>query len=158
MPYCKAIAYICPGPPPTTGSPARRFGGHHDRSRDIDVTERTLDQTFPLTGPDGAGFLPGAVQFALGSLDGVESRLRDGITVADVGCGLGASTVIMAQAYPKSTFVGSDHHVGSIDLARTRAENAGVADRVRFESGSSRLVRWRTVRPGDHLRLLARPG
>ena len=78
--------------------------------------------------------LPDAVQFALGSLDGVESRLQDGITVADVGCGLGASTVIMAQAYPRSSFVGSDHHVGSIDVARTRAEDAGVADRVRFES------------------------
>ena len=55
-------------------------------------------------------------------------------TVADVGCGHGASTILMAQAFPNSTFVGFDYHEGSIETARARAaEEAGVADRVRFE-------------------------
>jgi ubiquinone/menaquinone biosynthesis C-methylase UbiE len=53
--------------------------------------------------------------------------------VADVGCGHGASTILMAQAYPNSTFVGSDYHAGSIETARERAHKAGVADRVHFE-------------------------
>jgi Methyltransferase domain len=54
--------------------------------------------------------------------------------VADVGCGHGASTILMGQAFPNSTFVGSDYHEGSIATARQRAHEAGVADRVRFES------------------------
>ena len=53
--------------------------------------------------------------------------------VADVGCGHGASTILMAQAFPNSTFVGSDYHDGSIETARRRAEEAGVADRVSFQ-------------------------
>ena len=53
--------------------------------------------------------------------------------MADVGCGLGASTILMAQAYPRSRFVGFDVHPGSIDLARQRAREARVEDRVRFE-------------------------
>jgi 2-polyprenyl-3-methyl-5-hydroxy-6-metoxy-1,4-benzoquinol methylase len=53
--------------------------------------------------------------------------------VADVGCGHGASTILMAQAFPKSTFAGADYHDGSIETARTRAVEAGVSDRVRFE-------------------------
>jgi SAM-dependent methyltransferase len=67
------------------------------------------------------------------SLDGVEQRLAAGATVADVGCGLGASTIIMAKAFPRSKFVGFDYHPESIESARERAERAGVADRVRFE-------------------------
>ena len=53
--------------------------------------------------------------------------------VADVGCGHGASTILMAQAFPSSTFVGSDYHAGSIETARAARREAGVADRVRFE-------------------------
>ena len=53
--------------------------------------------------------------------------------MADVGCGHGASTILMAQAFPASTFVGSDYHEGSIATARQRAAEAGVSDRVRFE-------------------------
>lgn len=72
------------------------------------------------------------------ALDGVESKLRAGANVADVGCGLGASTIIMAQAYPKSTFHGFDYHADSIELAKQRAEAAGVSDRVTFEVASSK--------------------
>ncbi|HEY0079581.1 MAG TPA: methyltransferase domain-containing protein [Pyrinomonadaceae bacterium] len=67
------------------------------------------------------------------SLDGVEAKLRAGAKVADVGCGLGASTILMAQTYPSSTFFGYDYHDGSIEMARQRAEEAGVSDRVKFE-------------------------
>jgi SAM-dependent methyltransferase len=69
----------------------------------------------------------------LPALEGVEDRLRDGIHVADIGCGHGASTILMAQAYPASTFVGSDYHEGSIEAARRAAERAHVSDRVTFE-------------------------
>src|SRR5919112_2042898 len=67
------------------------------------------------------------------ALSGVERRLRDGARVADIGCGLGASSVIMAQAYPASRIAGSDYDSGSIELARKRAAEAGVTDRVTFE-------------------------
>ncbi len=53
--------------------------------------------------------------------------------MADVGCGHGASTILMAEAFPRSTFVGSDYHAGSIEQARERAKDAGVSDRVQFE-------------------------
>ncbi len=66
------------------------------------------------------------------ALDGVEAKLRAGASVADVGCGHGASTVLMAQAYPASRFAGSDPHEGSIERARKRAADAGVSDRVGF--------------------------
>ena len=69
----------------------------------------------------------------LPALDGVVAKLERGATVADVGCGHGASTILMARSFPRSTFVGSDYHEGSIAVARERAEAAGVADRVRFE-------------------------
>src|SRR5436305_8991832 len=69
----------------------------------------------------------------LPALDGVVEKLERGASVADVGCGHGSSTILMAKAFPRSTFVGSDYHEGSIATARARAEEAGVADRVRFE-------------------------
>jgi SAM-dependent methyltransferase len=65
--------------------------------------------------------------------DGVIDKLERGARVADIGCGHGASTVLMAEAFPQSTFVGSDYHPGSIKVARERAADAGVSDRVRFE-------------------------
>jgi SAM-dependent methyltransferase len=71
------------------------------------------------------------------ALDGVKDKLERGAKVADVGCGLGASTILMAQAFPRSTFVGFDSHPGSIETARTRARAAGVADRVRFDVARS---------------------
>ncbi len=69
----------------------------------------------------------------LPALDGVVEKLAAGAKVADAGCGLGASTVLMAQAYPRSRFVGSDYHDGSIETARKRAADGGVGDRVSFE-------------------------
>jgi SAM-dependent methyltransferase len=73
----------------------------------------------------------------LPALDGVVGKLERGATVADVGCGHGASTILMAQAFPASTFVGSDYHQDSIEIARQRATEAGVSDRVRFEVASA---------------------
>ncbi len=64
---------------------------------------------------------------------GVVATLTAGATVADVGCGHGSSTILMAQAFPNSRFVGSDYHSASIQVARQRAEEAGVTDRVTFE-------------------------
>jgi SAM-dependent methyltransferase len=67
------------------------------------------------------------------ALGDTEARLKAGASVADVGCGLGTSTILMAQAYTRSTFVGTDYHEGSIQMAREAAKKAGVADRVKFE-------------------------
>jgi len=67
------------------------------------------------------------------ALGDVEAKLKAGASVADVGCGLGTSTILMAQAYPKSKFVGFDYHPRSIELAREAATKAGVSDRVKFE-------------------------
>ena len=77
----------------------------------------------------------------LPALDGVVAKLQRGATVADVGCGHGASTILMAQAFPASTFVGSDYHEGSIITARERAQAAGVAERVSFEVAPARRTR-----------------
>lgn len=72
------------------------------------------------------------------ALDGVEEQLQRGIDVADIACGHGASTILMAQAYPQSRFVGFDYHEDSIAAARQRARAAGVADRVRFEVATAK--------------------
>jgi 2-polyprenyl-3-methyl-5-hydroxy-6-metoxy-1,4-benzoquinol methylase len=80
-----------------------------------------------------AGYLGNLVSSWLPSLDGVVAKLERGAKVADVGCGLGASTILMAKAYPKSRLCGYDSHPASIATARRRAEEAGVADRVTFD-------------------------
>jgi 2-polyprenyl-3-methyl-5-hydroxy-6-metoxy-1,4-benzoquinol methylase len=67
------------------------------------------------------------------SLTGAEEKLKSGAKVADIGCGHGSSTIIMAQAYPNSRFWGFDNHDKSIEMARQRARDAGVADRITFE-------------------------
>jgi SAM-dependent methyltransferase len=72
------------------------------------------------------------------ALEGVEAKLKVGARAADVGCGLGTSTILMAQAYPKSTFVGFDYHPESIQLAREAARKAGVSDRVKFEAAKAK--------------------
>ena len=84
------------------------------------------------------GYAANLVSAWIPALDGVEARLQQGAKVADVGCGLGASTVLMAQAFPKSSFIGFDYHGPSIDIARRRAETAGVTDRVRFEGAAAK--------------------
>jgi 2-polyprenyl-3-methyl-5-hydroxy-6-metoxy-1,4-benzoquinol methylase len=73
----------------------------------------------------------------LPALDGVTSKLARGATVADVGCGHGISTVLMARAFPASRFVGFDSHPASIDAARQRAQQSQVEGRVRFEHASA---------------------
>jgi 2-polyprenyl-3-methyl-5-hydroxy-6-metoxy-1,4-benzoquinol methylase len=70
----------------------------------------------------------------LPALDGVVAKLDRGARVSDVGCGHGSSTILMAQAYPNSTFIGTDYHDGSIEAARSRAREAGVDGRVQFET------------------------
>ena len=69
----------------------------------------------------------------LPALDGVVDRLHDGARVADVWCGHGASTILLATEYPESTFVGYDFHEPSIEAARKAAAAAGLTDRCRFE-------------------------
>jgi ubiquinone/menaquinone biosynthesis C-methylase UbiE len=79
------------------------------------------------------GYIANLIPAWIPALDGVEDKLRAGAQVADIGCGLGASTILLAQAYPNSRITGSDYHDQSIELARKRAGEAGVADRVGFE-------------------------
>ncbi|MFI0353050.1 class I SAM-dependent methyltransferase [Actinomadura sp. 9N407] len=83
------------------------------------------------------GYSAGLIPQWLPALDGVEAKLKTGGRVADVGCGLGASTIIMANAYPRSEFTGSDYHEGSVVQARSRAADAGCAGRTVFEVASS---------------------
>jgi SAM-dependent methyltransferase len=79
------------------------------------------------------GYLANLTTVWIPALDGVETKLRAGAKVADVGCGHGASTILMAQAYPESHFFGFDYHPASIERARQKAEAAGVAGRVTFD-------------------------
>ncbi len=80
------------------------------------------------------GYNASLVPAWLPALDGVLDKLHAGANVADIGCGHGSSTILMAHEFPNSTFVGSDYHDGSIQTARQRAHEAGVAERVRFET------------------------
>jgi len=89
------------------------------------------------------GYAANLVSAWLPALDGVEAKLRAGARVADVGCGHGASTLLMAEAYPASRFVGIDYHAASIDTARERAAHAGVTDRASF------VVAPAATYPGD---------
>ena len=83
------------------------------------------------------GYRANLVASWIPALDGVQEKLERGAKVADVGCGHGASTVIMAEAYPKSEFYGFDYHDKSIEQARQRADAAGVGSRTTFEVGSA---------------------
>lgn len=84
------------------------------------------------------GYNANLVDAWIPSLDGVQARLEAGARVVDVGCGYGASTIIMAKAFPRSVFTGFDYHRTSIEQARERAAVAGVSDRVRFEVATAK--------------------
>jgi ubiquinone/menaquinone biosynthesis C-methylase UbiE len=83
------------------------------------------------------GYVAELVPSWIPALDGVEEKLTAGGRVADLGCGLGSSSVLLAEAYPRTTIVGSDYHTKSIELARKKAAEAGVSDRVSFEVASA---------------------
>jgi SAM-dependent methyltransferase len=82
------------------------------------------------------GYLANLVQTWIPALDGVQEKLERGAKVADIGCGLGASTIILAKAYPNSRFYGFDAHPASIERATADAQAAGVGDRVTFAVGT----------------------
>lgn len=84
------------------------------------------------------GYRANLVSAWLPALTGVVAKLEKGANVADIGCGHGASTVIMAQAYPKSRFTGYDSHAESIATATRRATEGGVTDRVAFETATAK--------------------
>jgi SAM-dependent methyltransferase len=94
------------------------------------------------------GYVANLVSSWIPALDHVEERLRAGALVADVGCGHGSSTLLLGEAYPASRIVGFDYHEPSIEQARKRAVDAGLADRVSFEVASAAGF------PGDHYDLV----
>ena len=96
-----------------------------------------------------AGYLANLTSSWIPSLEGMEEKLKRGAKVADVGCGHGASTIIMAKAYPKSQFIGFDYHEPSILEARNRVKKEGLSDRVKFE------VAMATDFPGNDYDLVA---
>ena len=95
------------------------------------------------------GYAANLVNSWIPALDGVEKKLRSGARIADVGCGHGASTIIMAQAYPEAEIFGFDYHEPSIQRAREAAEKAGVANRARFEVASAKTY------PGENYDFVA---
>ncbi len=100
------------------------FGWHEHDGSLFDGTERFFRP----------GYAANLVSGWLPALTGVVAKLSAGASVADLGCGHGASTILMAEAFEHSTFLGTDYHEGSIRVARRRAVTAGVQDRVTFEA------------------------
>ncbi|MBV8183705.1 MAG: methyltransferase domain-containing protein [Hyphomicrobiales bacterium] len=84
------------------------------------------------------GYNANLVSTWLPALDGVEAKLKAGAKVADVGCGHGASTILMAKAYPNSEFFGFDYHTPSLERATELAKEAGVSDRVTFAKATAK--------------------
>lgn len=101
----------------------RGIGWHEHDARLYGLTDRIFR----------SGYAAHLVNDWIPALDGVAAKLQTGATVADVGCGYGSSTILMAQAYEMSQFVGYDYHEASIEAAREAAKRAGVVDRVKFE-------------------------
>jgi len=84
------------------------------------------------------GYAANLVSTWIPAMDDVKEKLEAGARVADVGCGKGASTILMAKAFPKSTFIGFDYHPQSIEAARETARREGVSDRVIFDVASAK--------------------
>jgi SAM-dependent methyltransferase len=104
------------------------MGWHEHEKGLFEGTERFFRPTY----------LANLVTSWIPALEGVEAKLKAGARVADIGCGHGASTLLMAKSYPASQFFGFDYHGPSIEKARAKAEAAGVADRVTFEVASAK--------------------
>jgi SAM-dependent methyltransferase len=120
-----ALGSVIDSPRVTEAARSGEGVGWHEHNHDVfDGIERFFRP----------GYNANVVPSWLPALDGVIEKLERGASVADIGCGHGSSTVLMAEAFPSSTFFGSDIHEGSIETARKRAEDAGVADRVTFEA------------------------
>jgi SAM-dependent methyltransferase len=119
-----AVGSVIDSPRITEAARSGEGIGWHDHVHDVhDGCERFFRP----------GYNANLVGSWLPALDGVITKLEQGASVADVGCGHGSSTILMAKAFPNSTFVGSDYYEEGIATARARAEEAGVADRTRFE-------------------------
>ncbi len=86
------------------------------------------------------GYVNGIVQSWLPSLEGMVPRLEAGAKVADIGCGVGFSTLLMAKAFPNSQFIGYDFHAPSIEQANSHAEAHGLGGRVRFETAPAKEI------------------
>jgi SAM-dependent methyltransferase len=104
------------------------MGWHEHEKGLFEGTERFFRPTY----------LANLVSSWIPALEGVEKKLQAGARVADIGCGHGASTLLMAKSYPKSKFIGFDYHRPSIEKAREKAKAAGVADRVTFEVAAAK--------------------
>ena len=105
-----------------------------------------------------AGYAANLVSSWIPALDGVEDKLNDGVHVADVGCGHGASTILLAQAYPNSTFVGFDNHAPSIEAARVRRRTGRRGRPRAVRGGVGPGLPRRGLRAGLRLRRTARHG
>jgi SAM-dependent methyltransferase len=104
------------------------MGWHEHEKGLFEGTERFFRPTY----------LANLVSSWIPALEGVEAKLKEGARVADIGCGHGASTLLMAKQFPKSKFFGFDYHKPSIEKARKKAKEAGVSDRVTFAVASAK--------------------
>src|SRR3954462_7992014 len=86
------------------------------------------------------GYAANLVSTWIPSLNDVQEKLQAGAKVADVGCGKGASTILMARAFPKSQFFGFDYHDKSIEAARETAQRTGIANRVTFDIAKAKEI------------------
>src|SRR5690348_13605975 len=86
------------------------------------------------------GYVNSIVQSWLPALEGMPRKLKDGIRVADIGCGVGYSTLLMAKAFPASSFIGYDFHAPSVEQANVHAAAHGLADRVRFVTARAKDI------------------
>ncbi len=106
--------------------------GWHEHSNDLFIGPKKFFRP---------GYLANLVSSWLPSLEGVLPKLQAGALVADVGCGLGASTIIMAKAFPKSKFIGFDYHLESIEWAHNDALTEGVTPNTDFEVATAKDFR-----------------